>query len=94
MKQALLPVRAVTLGHFDAELAQQLTQEPGVRQARHIGQQQGLIRQDRGGHQLDGGVLGAADGNVPEKLGAALNGDAVHDVLKRARGQRLGGKVL
>jgi putative cardiolipin synthase len=70
----------VAFGDLDPELAQQTSQKLGVGQARHIGQQQRLIGQDRGGHQLEGGVLGAADRNASVQTGAAGDGDAVHIV--------------
>ncbi|MNI13294.1 hypothetical protein D3C73_665110 [compost metagenome] len=87
VEQGLLAVGAVALGHLDAELAQQLAQEPRVGQARHIGQQQGLIGQDRRGHQLDGRILRPADRDGAVEAVAAVDDDAVHESL----GEVLGG---
>jgi hypothetical protein len=97
VEQGLLPVRALALGDLDAQRLQQLAQELCIREARHIGQQQRLIRQDRGGHQLEGGILGAAHGDDPVQLGAAGDGDAVHVVscgpARGRQGDRLSSAV-
>ncbi|MNY03740.1 hypothetical protein D3C86_1363760 [compost metagenome] len=82
VEQGLLAVSAVALRHLDAELLQQLAEESGVRQTRHIGQQQGLIRQDRSRHQLDGRILGAADLDLAVQAVAAVDDDAVHGIFR------------
>ena len=82
VEQGLLTVGAVALRHLDPELAQQLPQELGVGQARHVGQQQGLIRQDRSRHQLDGRILGAADLDLAVQAVAAVDDDAVHGIFR------------
>ena len=80
VEQRLLPVGAIALRDLDAEFLEQATEEFRIRQPRHVGQQQRLIGQDRSGHQLEGGVLGAADRNGSVQTGAAGDGDAVHVV--------------
>ncbi|MNN20313.1 hypothetical protein D3C81_1335880 [compost metagenome] len=72
----------MTLSHLDAELLEQLAEETGVGQAWHIGQQQGLIRQDRSRHQLDGRILGAADLDLAVQAVAAVDDDAVHGIFR------------
>jgi hypothetical protein len=61
-----------------------------IRQARHIGQPQGLIGQDGGGHQLDGGVLRPRDRDLTVERAVAVNRNAVHVVLEAARIDRPG----
>src|SRR5690606_6453358 len=78
VEQRLLPVRPLAFGHLHAKLTQQLAEEARVRQTRHVGQQQGLIGQDRRRHQLDRRVLGSADRNGAVEAMAAVDDDAVH----------------
>ena len=76
-------------GHLDIdpESGQQLGHGPDVRQPRHVGQGQGFGRQQRRRHQLQGGILGAADGDFPFQRVAAADPDAVHDLSnERKRG--------
>ena len=64
--------------HLDPEADQQLGHGAHIGQAGHIGQGQGLRRQQRRRHQLQGGILGAANGDFPLEGVAAADANSVH----------------
>ena len=66
------------VGNADAEALQQLGHGADIGQARDIGQDQGISRQQRGRHQLEGRILGAADGDFPRKPPSAAYSYPVH----------------
>ena len=63
----------------DAVLGQQIGHGGDIHQMRQIGQAQGLVGQQTGGHEGQGGVLGPADGNDAPQRGAADDADLVHE---------------
>ena len=62
----------------DAEAFEQFGHGPHIGQPRHIGEDERLGRQQRRRHQLQGGILGAADGDFARQAGAAANANPVH----------------
>ena len=78
VQEGFRAVRPVGFGDFGSQSPQQPRQEPRVGEPWHIGQPERLVRQQAGGHQLDGGILGAADRDRSVERCAADNGDAVH----------------
>ncbi len=78
MEDGLRPVLALQLGDLDAQTPEQHPEKAGVGQARHVGQPQGLVGEQAGGHQLDGRVLGAADGDLAVQPRAAGDDNTVH----------------
>ncbi len=75
----------IAFRHGGAEARQQARQQARVGQARHVAQPHRLGRQQGRGHQLDGGILGAGNGDVPVKRVSALNGDAIHNASVSTR---------
>ena len=67
------------IARLDAEAAQDIGHEGDIGQPRHIGQHQRLVAQQAGGHERQGGVLGAADGDFTLEPGAALDANAIHN---------------
>ena len=49
-----------------------------IRQLRHVGQHQPLIRQQPRGHQRQRGVLRPTDGDFPGQRPAATNTNTIH----------------
>jgi hypothetical protein len=63
---------------FDAQCFQQLRQETGVREARHIGQRDRLVGEQARDHELQGRVLGAGNANTAVQLSAANDVQSIH----------------
>ena len=61
-----------------AQSLQQLRQEARIRQARHVGQRDRLVRQQARDHELQRRVLGAGNGNAAVELSAANNVQSIH----------------
>ena len=64
--------------HRHAVLRQQLVHGLDVGQARHVRQHQPFVGQHPRGHQRQGGVLGAADGDLARQRPAAANTKTIH----------------
>ena len=62
----------------DAVLGQQQAHGLDVGKPRHVAEHQALVGQQGGGHQRQGGVLGAADDDLAGERPAAADADAVH----------------
>ena len=66
------------VGDANAEAFEQVGHGAHIGQARDIGQDQGISRQQRRRHQLEGRILGAADGDFPRKPPSAAYSYPVH----------------
>ena len=64
--------------HGNAVLRQQPAHGADIVQMRHVGQHQPVIGQQPGGHQRQGGIFGAADGDDAGKRPAAADTNFVH----------------
>ena len=75
-----LALAAAIDGDVGAMIAEDADQLLDIGKMRHIFQRQRVIRQQRGDHQRQSGVLGAGNRDDPAKFIAAGNSDAIHRV--------------
>ncbi len=78
MQQGFLAIGALRFSNLGAETRQQTPQQAGIGQTRHVGQAYRFGGQQGGGHQLDGRILRARNGDVSEERAAALDSDTIH----------------
>ena len=77
MQNGLFAIVACPLDDLGAKTLQQARQEARIGQPRHVGKSQRFVGKQAGRHQLDGGILGAADGDLTMQPRAAGDGDAI-----------------
>ena len=75
---------AVRLG-LHAHVVEQLAHGAHVLQARHVGQLDRLVGQQRGAHLGQRGVLGAGDGDFAAQGAATADQEFVHGWIEKAR---------
>ena len=69
----------------DAVLGEQGGHGFDIGEQRHVGQHQPLVGEQAGGHQRQGGVFGAADGDFTVQGAAAADADFIHVGSKEGR---------
>jgi hypothetical protein len=65
-------------GDVDAVIAEDALQQPDIGEARDAVERQGLVGEERGDHQGERRILGAADRNGAVKRVAASDPDTIH----------------